>query len=231
MATTLRTLLKLPEAKPGQRSTQQEEFVKEFRIRIGRVNSSLQKVAAQAGRSVHKPLDDLRGKVIEAQQKALALIDPADVSKAEPAIKRVLDAVEAVDQKASQAAEAVGADREKWLALEEELEDIIQQAGELEDAGHRKAPILRKVGEAARDRAKDGKFREAVVAVNQLRPKFQQIVSEQQTETAHAEQSADVAAGAAERVATRLTPQRRKEMLKHLTEMSGELDRLLASLN
>lgn len=180
MATTLRTLLKLPEAKSVQRTSQHEDFVKEFRLRIGRVNTNLQRVASQAGRSVHKPLDELRSKVIAAQQKALALIDPVDASKAEPTIKRVLEAVDAVEQKASQAAETVGSDREQWLTLEEELDDILQQASELEDAGHPKAPVLRKVGEAARDRAKDGKFREAAVAVKQLRPKFHKILAEQQ---------------------------------------------------
>lgn len=101
MSDGLRILLQLPEAQRIQATNQAEEFGRQFREGIGRLNQRLQLVAAQGGKGDLQPLDAQRVKLCEAYQKASALIDPRDPQKADPAIQRVIAAVAVVDEKAS----------------------------------------------------------------------------------------------------------------------------------
>ena len=135
-------------------------------------------LAAQAYQEQLKPLTDQRARLYEAFQKAWKMIDPVNPAHADPTIQKVMAAVAVVQGKAVDLAADVVARREQWSDRAEDFDDSLLQINELEQENHPKAAALRQLGEAIRTRANDRKYGEAVSALDQLRPKLQQIYAE-----------------------------------------------------
>ena len=112
MSSDLKAILQLPEARVTQPNVQVEKFGHAFRQQIDGVNRPLRVLTAQASPTELQPLEDQRRKLMEAFQKTVALIDPADPTKAGKAIERVMAAVDMVGGKATEAAAGVLAGHE-----------------------------------------------------------------------------------------------------------------------
>ena len=243
-----------------QGSTEQtDQFKAAFREGMAGLNRELQVVTAQASPAEHQPLEAQRTKLYEAFQKASAQIDPVDPAQADQAIQRVVAAVTAVAGKASAVATGVIANRDEWLKRETDLDDAMLEIGELEEAGHPKAAALRKLGEAIRSRANDRKYQESVAALEQMRPKLEQIYAQhlQQADTAADAASVDGEAGDGapreglsvlvkdketgaaiegkgdddgDPAADAISPEEGQEMRKELEDMNAELEKMMAEL-
>jgi peptidoglycan hydrolase-like protein with peptidoglycan-binding domain len=191
MSVGLRDLLELPEAKEAATSEQVEELRQQFTERMAELNSSLQLMAGQASKKDFQSLDSQRLKLYEAFQKTSALVDKGDPSTGKESVKRMLAALEAIQAKAADAASGVTAGHDEWLAREDEFDDLVVRIGELEEAGDPKAATLRKLADSIRSRANECDYQQSVSALDQLRPKFDQIYGQYQ-------QAADSPPGASE---------------------------------
>ena len=176
----LRALLSLPEGKSIKLTGQAEEFDRAFREKITGVNQKLRLVAAQANRSELQPLEGQRARLFEAYQKASVQLERVDPSKAGQTIQRVMAAVDSVDRKAAEVADGAMAGHDAWLDRESEFDDALVQIGELEEANHAKAAVLRKLSNAIRSRVNDCKYREAIAALDQMLPKLGEIYQQHQ---------------------------------------------------
>ena len=180
MGVGLKALLKLPEARVSNTADQAQQFGRTFRLQMDGVNRKLRVMAAQASPSETKPLEGQRLRLIEAFQKTQGQIDPANPAKADKAIQRVMQAIDAVDGKADAAANGASAGRDQWLQREASFDDAMLQIGELQEAQHPKAKALQQLGDAIRQRANARNYQAAVATLDQLQPKLEKIYADHQ---------------------------------------------------
>ena len=180
MSVRLKDLLGLPEPKQGVVGDQAEEFRRSFTDSMEGVNRHLQALAGQANRGAVEPLESQKMKLYDAFQKTSALIDPSDPSRSAPAIERIMAAIKGIESKAAETATGATAGREKWLARENEFDNLVVRIGDLEEAGNPKAATLRKLADSIRTRANQCDYQQSVSALDQLQPKFDQIYQQHQ---------------------------------------------------
>lgn len=180
MSVTLRSLLKLPEVKLVNPAAQAEQFGKTFRLKMDGVNQNLRIMTAKASPAEKQPLEGQRIKLIEAFQKTTAQIDPADPAKADQSIQRLFAALDKIGEDATREADGLEAASAQWTEREGDFDDAAVRIGELEDAGHAKAPVLRNLADAIRSRADSRNFSAAVAALDQLLPKLDEIYQQHQ---------------------------------------------------
>ena len=196
MGSDVRDLLELPAAGKSERKDISGDHGRKFRRRIDGVNEQLRVVAARGNRDELTPLEALRERLYQGYQKTLAKYDVDDPDQLERDLQRLVDAATGVERKATGVASQVTADQEAWLAAEGDFDAAMVRIGELETDHHEKAPSLRKLGDAIRDRANDRKYREALTAWESLEPKLETLYAEHQEQKAAEEAAADEAADA-----------------------------------
>lgn len=194
MGVGLKELLDLPEAARRELADCADQFRDEFKNKMGDLNRELQVLAVHAPREQHEALEAQRARLYEAFQKAVSRISQAGVEGEENNDgERVLAALNPVQAKASEIAAKAVSDREAWLKLEPEFNDVVEKIGELEAAQHDKAPALRKLSEAIQNHVNERKYQEAPQVLEQMAPKLEQIYREHLQQSAEAEK--DEAAG------------------------------------
>jgi hypothetical protein len=168
----LREALGLPEINSSGRAAGNEGFGKDFRAGLAGVNQDMQVVAAQASQTDHQKLDSQRQNLIAAYQTASTLGDPG-------ANERVIAAVGKAKEIVAAKAAGVMAGRDAWQKREVDFDAALVKIGELEDAGHPKAPAYRKLADAIQNRANDKNYQDANTAFDQLQPKLNDVKDEQ----------------------------------------------------
>jgi hypothetical protein len=165
-------MLGLPVRNSGALVAQTGEFDKVFRSGIAPLNKELQLLAAQANAVDRQELDSQRQKLYQAYQTATALGDAAKSAQ-------VMAAVVKVQEKASSKTAGVLADRAEWQLREADFEDVLAKIADLEDAGHPKAAVYSKLGEAIRFQVNERNFPDAIAALDHLQPKLGGLGAEQ----------------------------------------------------
>lgn len=222
MSDNLKNVLGLPDCQPATLSGQGEQFAKEFRQKIADLNADLRGLADRVSQDRRRPLVKQRDNLIQAYQQTAAKIDPADPAKSNRDIERVCAAVIGAQQKVAQIAAEATTQLEDWLAIEADFEQSLEQIGELEEAKHTKAPALRKLGDAIRNRANERKYDESTSALEKMRPKLSRIVQKQTQQTADACE--------AKGETTPLAAADRDKLWRELEELDRLLDRAAAGL-
>jgi len=138
----LRDVLGLPPARETESPGYDEELGRAFRDVMGNVNGNLRVVAAQAAAADHELLDAQRARLYEAFQIA---ISQTDAARSQQAAQRVLAAAGVVETRASTAATSAASGRQVWSQRESEFDAAMLQIGELEEARHAKARVLRQL--------------------------------------------------------------------------------------
>lgn len=216
MSVRILELLQLPEPRARvDRGAAAEAFQRDFTAGMSRVNEQLRVSAAQASPTEFKSIDGQRMKLYEAFQKTSQQLLSADDPKAEQAVQRVIAAVTAVESKAVALADGARSGIQSWAEREGDFDDAMRQIGELEEAGHAKAPALRKLGDAIRQRADGRQYTESVVALDQLRPKLEQIY------TSHLQQADGAALGDGARDGDAADGDQ-SELLKEIIKLAAE---------
>jgi hypothetical protein len=180
MSGSLKDVLGLPEAKQSSNSESVQDLREQFLEKMGGLNQSLQLIAGQASPQEFVPLDSQRLKLYEAFQKTSTLVDQGDPATGKESVKRMLTALETIQTKVADTASRVSAGHDQWLAREDEFDILLVRIGELEDGGNPKAATLRKLADSIRTRANERDYKQSVSALNQLRPKFDQIYEQHQ---------------------------------------------------
>ncbi len=108
-----------------------------------------------------------------AYKAAAAQIDPADPTKAKPAIDKTLAEAQAISGQAAQLRQATEKDWNDWQSRQAKFETAVGQIDEMKAWGHAKAPDLLSVVDAVKPQIEARSYAAASAAVDTLLPKLQ----------------------------------------------------------
>lgn len=157
---------------------QAQAFKAAFAGHMGALGGSLQFTAAHAETAKHEPLAGRRDALYPAFQAANGQIDPANPSKAQGAIDRVLGDAQTLAGEASALQEAVQQALEAWEARAGDFEQAVRQIEELEAWQDPQAAALRGQADQARAQADERRYEEALATLDALAPAIEPVHEE-----------------------------------------------------
>ena len=157
-------------AKAGS-GKQAQQFKAAFDAQISCINGLMQYTSANAEPARHDPLAARRDALYPAFQSANAQIDPADSSKAQGAIDKVLGDAKALSTEAAAFRKASEKALADWKTRQPKFDAAVHQVEELEAWEDPKAASLRALVDGIRTQTNERRYAPACTTVDALLPK------------------------------------------------------------
>ncbi len=164
-------------AKAGS-DKQAQQFKAAFQAQISCINGHLQYTSANAEAAKHDPLAARRDALYPAFQSANGQIDPANPSKAQGAIDKVLGDAKALSTESAALKAAAEKALADWKARQPKFDAAVHQVEELEAWEDPKAGSLRALVDGIRTQTNERRYAPACTTVDALLPKLKPIFDE-----------------------------------------------------
>ncbi|HVY14753.1 MAG TPA: hypothetical protein VHB27_05975 [Rhodopila sp.] len=166
------TLSAVPDAGSDQ---QAQAFKAQFAPLLAAIDGDLGYTADHAEAEAHKTHVTQRETIVRSYGETLRSIDPADETKAKPAIAKTIAGAQAA--RADIGKFRAGAEKafNDWQSREANCEDVAAKIGEMEDWGHPKAPSLKAPITAVAADVEARRFAPACTDFDKLLPQFNPV--------------------------------------------------------
>ncbi len=161
-------------AKAGS-DQQSQQFQAAFQSEINAIGGHLEYTAANAEPARHQPLATRRDGLYPAFQGALKQVDPANPSKAQGAIAKVLGDAKALNAEAAKLHTETEKAKTDWDTRQPKFDEAVKHVEELEAWEDPKAKPLRTLVDGIRKQVNDRKYAPASKTLDELLPKLQPI--------------------------------------------------------